>query len=107
MHSKSDFMRITSSLLVGMSISIFYWIGSFVAGQSRSVFRNFQIAPVNLILYIPIGVAVAFGVYWFIRKSEKSFFGIGVVSLVVALFFWWLVSLSAVQQFILPEATVK
>ena len=107
MLNKPSLMRMASSLLIGMSMSILFWIGSFVARQPRSVFRNFQIAPVNLLVYVPLGIALGFLVYWFIRKSERSFLTIGLTSLGVALFVWWLVSLSSVQQLILPPATVK
>jgi hypothetical protein len=94
--------KIVSGLLIGISLSFYYWIGSFVLTQSQSVVRNLELDPSNLKVYVPLGVAIGAIIFWFIKASVKSFLIIGVVLFVISLLLWLLVSSPDVQQYLMP-----
>jgi hypothetical protein len=94
--------KIVSALLIGVSLSFYYWIGSFVLSQSQSVLRNLELDPSNLKVYIPLGVAIGAIIFWFIKTSIKSFLIISVVLFALSLLLWLLVSSPDVQQYLMP-----
>lgn len=94
--------KIVSALLVGLSLSFYYWIGFFVLSQSQSILRNLDLDPSNLKVYIPVGIAIGAVVFWLIKTSVKSFLIISIVMFVLALLLWLLVSSPDVQQYLMP-----
>ncbi|SRR5450759_1223339 len=94
--------KIVSALLIGVSLSFYYWIGSFVLSQSQSDLRNLELDPSNLKVYIPLGVAIGAIIFWFIKTSIKSFLIISVVLFALSLLLWLLVSSPHVQQYLMP-----
>jgi hypothetical protein len=94
--------KIVSALLIGISLSFYYWIGSFVLSQSQSILRNLELDPSNLKVYIPLGVAIGAIIFWFIKTSVKSFLIISLVLFAISLLLWLLVSSPDVQQYLMP-----
>ncbi len=94
--------KIVSALLIGISLSFYYWIGSFVLSQSQSVFRNLELDPSNLKVYVPLGIAIGAIIFWLIKTSIKSFLIISVVLFAIALLLWLLVSSPDIQQHLMP-----
>ncbi len=94
--------KIASALLIGLSLSFYYWIGSFVLSRSQSVLRNLEIDPSNLKVYVPLGVAIGAIIFWFIKASVKSFLMISVVLFAISLLLWLLISSPDVQQYLMP-----
>jgi hypothetical protein len=100
-------LQIISSLLLGLSLSFFYWIGSFVLSQSHSVTRNLELDPSNLKVYIPVGIVIGAVIYWIIKKATKSILLISIVLFVLGVLAWWLVASPEIQQYIMPLPTLK
>jgi len=100
-------LQLLSSLLLGLSLSIYYWLGSFIISQSASVFRNILLSSEMLKIYMPIGLVVGLIIFVFIKKSTKTFIVISASSLALSVILWWLVTLPVIQQYLLPPATVK
>jgi hypothetical protein len=96
------FLKGISSLLIGLSISFYYWIGSFVLSQSKSALRGLNIDPSNLKIYIPLGIVIGAIIFWITKKAIKSFLILAVILFVLSLAMWWLVSSPSIQQHILP-----
>jgi hypothetical protein len=94
--------KIVSALLIGISLSFYYWIGAFVLSQSQTVLRNLELDPSNLKVYVPLGVAIGAIIFWFIKTSIKSFLIISVVLFAISLLLWLLVSTPDVQQYLMP-----
>jgi len=94
--------KIVSALLIGISLSFYYWIGAFVLSQSQTVLRNLELDPSNLKIYVPLGVAIGAIIFWFIKTSIKSFLIISVVLFAISLLLWLLVSTPDVQQYLMP-----
>lgn len=94
--------KIVSALLIGISLSFYFWIGSFVLSQSQTVLRNLELDPSNLKVYVPLGVAIGAIIFWFIKTSTKSFLIISVVLFAISLLLWLLVSSPDVQQYLMP-----
>lgn len=94
--------KIVSAFLIGISLSFYYWIGSFVLSQSQSVLRNLELDPSNLKVYIPVGIVIGAIIFWFIKTSVKSFLIISIVLFVISLLLWLLVSSPDVQQYLMP-----
>ena|SRR3972149_5098628 len=99
--------KIISALLIGVSLSFYYWIGSFVLSQSPSVMRNLELDSSNLKVYVPVGIAIGAVVFWIIKKSIKSFLVISIILFIISILLWWLVSSSEIQQYIMPPAILK
>ena len=96
------FLKIISSLLIGLSISFYYWVGSFVLSQSQSALRSLDIDSSNLKVYVPLGIVVGAVVFWITKKAIKSFLILAVILFIISLAMWWLVSSPSIQQHILP-----
>jgi hypothetical protein len=94
--------KIVSALLIGISLSFYYWIGSFVLSQSQSVLRNLELDPSNLKVYVPLGVAIGAIIFWFIKTSIKFFLIIGVLLFAISLLLWLLVTSPEIQQYLMP-----
>ncbi len=94
--------KIVSALLIGISLSFYYWIGSFVLSQSQSALRNLELDTSNLIVYVPLAVAIGAIIFWFIKTAVKSFLIISVVLFVISLLLWLLVSSPEIQQHLMP-----
>ena len=99
--------KIFASLLIGLSISIFYWVGSFIASQSPMVLRSISLHPIFLKVYGSLGIVIGILFYFIIRKSKRTFLLIGILSFLIAVIVWWLVGLPFVQHLILPPTTIK
>ena len=94
--------KIVSALLIGISFSFYYWIGSFVLSQSQSVLRNLELDPSNLKVYVPLGIAIGAIIFWLIKASVKSFVTISIILFTISLLLWLLVSSPDVQQYLMP-----
>jgi len=96
-----------ASLLIGLSISILYWVGSFIIAQSQMVLRSLALHPLHFILYGPIGIVLGIIIYFIIRKSNSSFLLVGIILFSFSIISWVLVGLPFVQHLILPPTTFK
>jgi thiol:disulfide interchange protein len=107
MKYKIQVQKIIASLLIGLSLSIYYWLGTFIYEQSQWVLRNIYLNPAFLKLYGPIGVALGIIVFIIIRKSKRTFLIVGVLSFIIALVAWWFIQIPFVEHLILPPTTYK
>ena len=107
MSRKIQILKLIASLLIGLSISFFYWVGSFVAEQSTLVLRGLKLHPIYLIYYGPLGIVIGIIVFVVIRKSERTFLSVGILLFCVSIAIWWLVGLPSISHFILPSTTTK
>jgi hypothetical protein len=107
MNSRKQILKFISSILIGLSLSIYYWIGIFVVEQPKLVFRSLALHPSHLMFYGPIGIVLGIIIYFCIRKSKRTFVILGCSLIIIAVLVWWLVAMPYIQHMILPPTTVK